>query len=115
MDHETGEMKRLDGCYQLAREHHLPIITVEQLVQYLDRRDAELKSTLEDTVCVVAECTVPIERGGAYLGEWQMIVYSGPKHDQPHTHVIALVKGGVKAGTSVLGRIHSEVETHTHQ
>lgn len=108
MDHETGEMKRLQGCYELALAHNLPIITVEQLVKYLDRRDAELKA--KDEVFVVAECSVPIERSGAYLGEWKMKVYSdNGKHSQPHTHIIALVKGDVSQGQDVLARIHSEV------
>jgi len=60
---------------------------------------------------VVAECMVPIERNGAYLGEWQMRVYSGAHHDSPHTHIIALVKGQVSGARGVLARVHSECFT----
>jgi 3,4-dihydroxy 2-butanone 4-phosphate synthase/GTP cyclohydrolase II len=110
MDKDSGEMKRLQGCYELARDHNLPIITVEQLVRYLDQKDSST-SAAELGVHMVAECVVPIERAGAYLGEWQMRVYSGEAgiHDAPHTHIIALVKGDVAQGRSILARVHSEV------
>ncbi len=120
MDKESGEMRRLQGCYELARDHNLPIITVEQLVRYLDARDAAAAAAAaaqqSEEVRLVAECTVPIERSGAYLGEWQMKVYAGEKkgqHDEPHSHIIALVKGDVTAddGRAVLARVHSECFT----
>lgn len=116
MDKDSGEMKRLQGCYELARDHNLPIITVEQLVRYLDARDAAAAAQQSEEVRLVAECTVPIERSGAYLGEWQMKVYAGEKkgqHDEPHSHIIALVKGDVTAddGRAVLARVHSECFT----
>lgn len=118
LTNDDGTMMRLDDCVKFARQHKLHIITVESLVNYLSSNQSHKrkvsyeeketkkskKSTEEDIVSFVCECTLPVERDGEFLGEWTLKMFSSTLESG---HIVALVKGDVHGAENVITRVHS--------
>ncbi|MDX1661658.1 MAG: bifunctional 3,4-dihydroxy-2-butanone-4-phosphate synthase/GTP cyclohydrolase II [Gemmatimonadota bacterium] len=92
---DDGTMARLPRLIEIAREHDLPIITIEDLIKY--------RRTKERLVDRLAETSLPTR-----WGDFRLILY-GTTIDEEH-HV-ALVKGQVGGKEDVLVRVHSSCFT----
>jgi 3,4-dihydroxy 2-butanone 4-phosphate synthase/GTP cyclohydrolase II len=90
MDDE-GESARLPELEQLAREHDIKIITIEDLIAYRRQNEKLVKR--------VAEARLPTA-----FGEFQAIAYESVLDGTPY---IALVKGEIQGDEPTLVRVHS--------
>jgi len=88
---EDGESARLPELEQLAREHNIKLITIEDLIAY--RRQNE------KLVRRVASSRLPTA-----FGEFQAVAYESILDSTPY---IALVKGEITPDEPVLVRVHS--------
>lgn len=95
IQNRDGTMARLAECAALAKEYNIPIITVEQLVQYRKAVDpSPVDVTPQETdygVKVVAECTLPIKRNSKYLGEWNLRCYHSKFDGEIHSVLIKVL------------------------
>ncbi len=92
---EDGQMARLPQLQELAGRFKLKIVTIESLIEY--------RRKTEKLVRAVARTKLPTK-----LGEFELILYESlPEMD----HHVALVKGDVRHGGSVLVRVHSQCLT----
>jgi len=91
----SGRMARLPQLVQIARKHHLKIITVKDLIEY--RRHNE------KLVTRVIETRLPTK-----YGEFSLILYEDTLN---HDHHVALVYGDVAGKKDVLVRVHSQCLT----
>ncbi|MFJ1124916.1 bifunctional 3,4-dihydroxy-2-butanone-4-phosphate synthase/GTP cyclohydrolase II [Bacillus thuringiensis] len=92
---EDGKMARVPDLIQVAQQFDIKMITIEDLITY--RRHHE---TL---VTKAVEITLPTD-----FGTFQAIGYSNALDEKEH---IAIVKGDISIGESVLVRVHSECLT----
>jgi 3,4-dihydroxy 2-butanone 4-phosphate synthase/GTP cyclohydrolase II len=92
---DDGSMARLPTLRRFADEHHLPLISISQLIEY--RRHHELM------VRQVAQTRLP----NAY-GEWQAYGYLNSVDGTEH---VALILGDIGDGENLLTRVHSECLT----
>ena len=92
---DDGSMARVPELMEYVKEHNLKIITIADLIAY--RRQNEL------LVERVAEAHLPTK-----YGDFEMIGYINKLNGEHH---VALVKGNVSDGESVLVRVHSECLT----
>lgn len=92
---DDGTMARLPRLLEIAQQHGMAIITIEDLIKY--RR---LKERL---VRRLAETELPT----AY-GTFRLILYGTTLNDEHH---VALVKGDVDGAENVLTRVHSSCFT----
>jgi 3,4-dihydroxy 2-butanone 4-phosphate synthase / GTP cyclohydrolase II len=92
---DDGEMARLPELEVFAAEHDLPVIAIADLIAYRRR--------FEKQVVKVAEARIPT----AY-GEFRAVGYDSLIDGIEH---IALVRGDLGDGESVLVRVHSECLT----
>ena len=92
---DDGSMARAPELMEYVKEHNLKIITIADLIAY--RRQNEL------LVERVAEAHLPTK-----YGDFEMIGYINKLNGEHH---VALVKGNVSDGESVLVRVHSECLT----
>jgi len=138
IQNDDGTMARLPSCAALGKQHNIPLITVEQLVRYLNEIDSPLQQTNSTPSSVlypthvneVASCTLPIQRNGEFLGKWDMrcfhSAYDGQVHvvlvkvhlvlaqwsDHPPTHnSFGLFQGTLDTTAPVAVRVHSECFT----
>jgi len=93
---EDGTMARMPELKKFAKHHGLKICTIADLVAY------RLKN--EILVRTVAEARLPSRFGG----DWRAIAF---ENDVDRLDHMALVKGDVRAGGSILVRVHSECLT----
>ncbi|PKN06432.1 MAG: bifunctional 3,4-dihydroxy-2-butanone-4-phosphate synthase/GTP cyclohydrolase II [Deltaproteobacteria bacterium HGW-Deltaproteobacteria-7] len=93
---DDGTMARMPDLEVFAREHHLKIVTIADLIDYRMQNESLIKR--------MAEATIPTIFGG----DFKMIVYENEVDDWQH---IALVKGDIKEDDEVLVRVHSECLT----
>ena len=91
---EDGSMARLPSLTAFAARHHLPLVSIADLVAYRRRT--------ERLVTPVAEARLPT-RHGAFAAH----IY----RDHAGTEHVALVKGDVRGTADVLVRVHSECLT----
>ncbi|MDZ4687042.1 MAG: GTP cyclohydrolase II [Planctomycetaceae bacterium] len=92
----TGEMATGDELRKLAAEHHLPLITIEELIRYRRRREQLVKR----------EAEVPFET--KRYGKFTVIAYSVAHEDvQP----LAIVWGDLRSVPAPLVRMHSSCFT----
>ena len=92
---EDGQMARLPQLQELAGKHKLRIVTIKDLIEY--------RRKTEKLVRTVARTKLP-----THLGEFELVLYESlPEMD----HHVALVKGDVRHGGSVLVRVHSQCLT----
>jgi 3,4-dihydroxy 2-butanone 4-phosphate synthase / GTP cyclohydrolase II len=92
---DDGSMARLPRLVEIAREHGLPIITIEDLIKY--------RRLKEKLVVRLAETELPTE-----YGDFRLILYGTTINDEHH---VALVKGDVEGKENVLVRVHSSCFT----
>lgn len=92
---EDGTMARVPDLLDIAKQFHLKMITIEDLIAY--RRHHETLVQRE------VEITLPTE-----FGTFRAIGYSNSLDQQEH---IALIKGDVSTGEPTLVRVHSECLT----
>ena len=92
---EDGTMARVPDLVKFARRHHMPMITIADLIKYRIRT--------ESLVVRVATARLPTE-----YGEFSLHVFENSIDH--HTHV-ALVCGDVGDGNDILVRVHSECLT----
>ena len=92
---EDGQMARLPQLVIMAEKYNLRIVTIRDLIEYRRRT--------EKLVRVVARTKLP-----THLGEFELILYESTPDLEHH---VALVKGDVTAGGSVLVRVHSQCLT----
>ncbi|MFK7856864.1 MAG: 3,4-dihydroxy-2-butanone-4-phosphate synthase [Granulosicoccus sp.] len=108
---DDGGMMRLDELSEFGKEHNIPIISVEQLVQY---RLANGRGNMAQAVPLKPEeehdSPIITEIGRSQLptahGDFEFVVY----RDQQGLEHSALIKGDVTIGTPVV-RLHSECLT----
>ncbi len=92
---DKQEMARLPYLVGFAKEHHLPLISIADLIRY--RRQHE------KLVRAVSEASLPTD-----YGTFNARVYEGVLDGEEH---VALVYGDISAEDSVLVRVHSECLT----
>jgi|EP00670_Eutreptiella_braarudii_P005717 3,4-dihydroxy 2-butanone 4-phosphate synthase/GTP cyclohydrolase II len=112
MDHADGTMMRLPACATFAKEHGLPLITIEAMEAYRkesgDVSCVASSTTERGDVYLAAECPLPVERKGQCLGMWRQMIFQNRK--TAHKHVV-LVKGDLQSRSPVPARVHSECFT----
>lgn len=92
---DDGEMARVPDLRQMADEHNLKMITIQDLIQYRNREDKLVQREVE--------INLPTE-----YGEFRAVGYSNEIDGKEH---VALVKGDIKPGEPTLVRVHSECLT----
>lgn len=92
---KDGTMARTPELIEFAKEHHLKIITIADLVAY--------RRTKEKLVERVVEINMPTK-----YGDFRMYGFVNKLNGEHH---VALVKGDISDGKSVLARLHSECLT----
>jgi 3,4-dihydroxy 2-butanone 4-phosphate synthase/GTP cyclohydrolase II len=88
-----GELIRAEEARALAARENIPIATLTEVISYRLEKEPLIRR--------VAEARVPT----SYAGDVQAIVYRSSIHDVEH---IALVKGTIRAGETVLVRVQAE-------
>ncbi|WP_169581743.1 MULTISPECIES: GTP cyclohydrolase II [Microbacterium] len=100
---EDGSMMRLPGLIELGERDNVPVITIEQLIAYLDEHepvDAE-QHTHKRRVSLRAEALVPTAHG-----EFRFLAYKDRVTGTDH---LAVISGEI--GDAPLVRVHSECLT----
>jgi 3,4-dihydroxy 2-butanone 4-phosphate synthase/GTP cyclohydrolase II len=92
---EDGSMARVPDLMEIAKQHDLKIITIQDLIQYRNRKDKLVER--------VVATKMPTE-----FGEFTAIGYTNEVDDREH---VALVKGEIDPEKPVLVRVHSECLT----
>ena len=90
-----GTMQRLDDLERFAAAHHLPLVSIADLIAHRRRTEAIVER--------VATTTVPTP-----YGEWRAYAYRSTVDDVEH---VALTLGDVDGRPDVLVRMHSECLT----
>ena len=101
---EDGSMMRLPGLIELGERDGIPVITIEQLVGYLQETepiDADAAPTHRRRVSLRAEATVPTSHG-----EFRFLAYKDRVTGTDH---LAVVSGELEDAPLV--RVHSECLT----
>jgi len=92
---DDGRMSRLDDLLDFAKEHHLKIISIEDLVRYRYRTEQVIERA--------ASVNMPTT-----FGNFKMIGYENELDGMEH---VALVKGSISPDDVPLVRIHSSCLT----
>jgi 3,4-dihydroxy 2-butanone 4-phosphate synthase / GTP cyclohydrolase II len=92
---EDGQMARLPQLVRMAEQFNLRIATIRDLIEY--------RRKTEKLVRAVARTKLP-----THVGEFDLILYESTPDLEHH---VALVKGSVASGGSVLVRVHSQCLT----
>jgi 3,4-dihydroxy 2-butanone 4-phosphate synthase/GTP cyclohydrolase II len=93
---DDGTMARMPDLEVFAREHHLKIVTIADLIDFRMQHESLIRRA--------ATATLPSRFGGTF----KLIVYENDVDDMKH---IALVKGDFEPDDEVLVRVHSECVT----
>ena len=99
---EDGEMMRLPELIETGKKYDLPVVTIEQLVQYLDTHSVVTDENPDNRIRFEAEANVPTTHGPMRLRG-----YYDTKTTADH---VALISGN-PTGENVLVRMHSECIT----
>jgi 3,4-dihydroxy 2-butanone 4-phosphate synthase/GTP cyclohydrolase II len=92
---DKSDMARLPELEAFAEQHHLPIVTIADLVRYRRRNEKLVKR--------VAESSLPTE-----FGQFQAYVFESVLDGEQH---MALVYGDISSARDLLVRVHSECLT----
>ncbi|HMO33740.1 MAG TPA: bifunctional 3,4-dihydroxy-2-butanone-4-phosphate synthase/GTP cyclohydrolase II [Lacibacter sp.] len=92
---EDGTMARLPQLEEIARQHHLSIISIKDLIEYRLKTDS------------LIEEIVRVDMPTAY-GHFNLVAFREKETGQEH---LALVKGSWQPGEPVLVRVHSSCFT----
>lgn len=93
--HDDGTMMRLPAIRAFAEEHHIPVLSIAELIA--ERRRTEQLVHRE-----------AVSRLQTETGEWQIFVYRDTLQGKEH---VALTRGDIDPQTPVLVRVHSECLT----
>mgnify|MGYP003417543597 FL=1 len=101
---DDGEMMRLPGLIELGARDNIPVITIEQLIAYLDEHEptGETEHRTPRRVSLRAESTVPTSHG-----EFRFLAYKDRVTGTDHLAVVS----GELGGEAPLVRVHSECLT----
>ncbi len=88
---EDGTMSRVPDLMEFAKQHHLKIVTVKDLIEYRMKRESLVRR--------ISEAILPSQ-----YGEFKLIAYENEIDQGIH---IALVKGKVSGEDPILVRVHS--------
>lgn len=102
MVREDGEMMRLPELIETGKKYDLPVVTIEQLVEYLDNHPIIADDNPDNRIRFEAEANVPTSHGPMRLRG-----YYDTKTTADH---VALISGN-PTGENVLLRMHSECIT----
>ena len=89
---DDGGMARLPDLVTFAKQHDLKIASIADLIAWRRRNESLVQRMVETTVTT---------RVG---GEWRMMIYANTISNIEH---IALVKGDISGGSSVMVRMHA--------
>jgi 3,4-dihydroxy 2-butanone 4-phosphate synthase/GTP cyclohydrolase II len=106
---EDGEMMRLPELIELGAAEGVPVVTIEQLIAYLNEQDpdgAPTEPRAHRQVSLRADTMVPTE-----YGEFRMRAYRDRRSGIDHLALVALGPGGEIPGNGALVRVHSECIT----
>jgi len=106
---EDGEMMRLPGLIELGAAEGVPVITIEQLIEYLDAHDPEgarASAGAHRQVSLKADTSVPTK-----YGTFQVRAYRDRQTGIDHLALIARGPGGEVPLGEALVRVHSECIT----
>jgi 3,4-dihydroxy 2-butanone 4-phosphate synthase/GTP cyclohydrolase II len=92
---DDGTMARVPQLTRFARKHHLPMITIADLIQYRMRTERLVKR--------IATAELPTEHGA-----FRIYAYENQLDNETH---VALVRGDLGDGRDVLVRVHSKCLT----
>jgi 3,4-dihydroxy 2-butanone 4-phosphate synthase/GTP cyclohydrolase II len=92
---DDGTMARMPDLERFAREHHLVVVTIADLISYRLRT--------EDHVTRAAEAVIP-----SLYGEFRAVVF---KNEIDRVDHVAFVKGEIRPDDPTLVRVHSECLT----
>ncbi|MFQ6616217.1 MAG: bifunctional 3,4-dihydroxy-2-butanone-4-phosphate synthase/GTP cyclohydrolase II [Fidelibacterota bacterium] len=92
---DDGRMAQSDRLFRLAEQHGLKIMSIADLITYRQRREK------------LVECEAVSELPSRW-GDFKLRLYRNIITDECH---LALVKGTIKHGSTVLVRVHSECLT----
>lgn len=104
---EDGEMMRLPELLKLGERDNVPVVTIEQLIDYLNDRDGITKPSkaarpMHRRVSLRAETNVPTTHG-----TFRMRAYRDRRDGTDHVAIIS----GDPAPTGTIVRVHSECIT----
>lgn len=105
---ESGDMMRLPELKQLGAREGIPVITIEQLIAYLNEHDAEgaPRETGHRRVSLRASTLMPTEHG-----EFRTLAYRDRRIGVDHLALVGLSPDGSMPGDGALVRVHSECIT----
>jgi len=92
---DDGTMARVDDLLKIAKQFHMKIVTVKDLIEYRTKR--------EKLVRRIVSTDLPTK-----FGEFHIHLYRSETDNKEH---LALVKGDIQPGVPVLVRVHSECLT----
>ncbi|WP_083511993.1 bifunctional 3,4-dihydroxy-2-butanone-4-phosphate synthase/GTP cyclohydrolase II [Amphibacillus sediminis] len=92
---QDGTMARLPSLQALAEKEHMPIITIQDLINYRKRHDLLIEKEID--------IALPTE-----YGDFKLVAYTEKVTGKEH---VALIKGRIQPGDTPLVRIHSECLT----
>ncbi len=92
---EDGTMARVPQLTKFAKRHHLPMITIADLIKYRMRTERLVKR--------IAAAKLPTE-----FGEFRVYAYQSDIDKETH---VALVRGDIGNGQDVMVRVHSRCLT----
>ena len=112
---EDGEMMRLPGLIELGAREGVPVITIEQLIAYLDKHEplagggkgaAARAADAQRRVSLRADTLLPTEHG-----EFRAMAFRDRRAGVDHIALIAKMPDGGTPGPEALVRVHSECIT----
>jgi 3,4-dihydroxy 2-butanone 4-phosphate synthase/GTP cyclohydrolase II len=93
--HDDGTMMRLPALFQFAKDHHLKIISIADLIAYRSKNECLIRLDAETDLMTET-------------GLWHIKIYRDLLHETDH---VALTKGSFTHEDPVLVRVHSECMT----
>ncbi len=106
---EDGEMMRLPELIQLGARENIPVITIEQLIAYLNEHEPQTAPPVEQQhrrVSLRADTLLPTEHG-----EFRALAYRDRRAGVDHIALIAPGPDGSVPEEGALVRVHSECIT----
>ena len=101
---DDGSMMRLPGLIEMGEREGVPVITIEQLIAYLEEHDPRTEPvTHRRRVSLRAEANVPTSHGG-----FRFLAYKDRTTGTDH---LAVISGDLSTLEAPLVRVHSECLT----
>lgn len=106
---EDGDMMRLPGLLELGAAEGVPVITIEQLIAYLNEQDpidAPKEVSPHRQISLKADTMMPTEHG-----QFRVRAYRDRRSGIDHLALVAPGPDGAMPGNDALVRVHSECIT----